>query len=769
MKKNVLIFVQIPTHFVEMFRVAQLLQSQSSYRPIVLFMAMYHGVEKHIDACAAADIAYLTEPGLGRYRARAVEMSEKRRWTQSLSALRTGVQWMGDKARLGTNALVNIALYLTTTVMRTLAAARTALFKIGAHLGWLAQRFAQSGRHLIRRGFKGLAVILMRPLIVTTQLLHAFDGLTAKLRRIFSSLPQPIAAALRAIWRVSRSLARPVLRLLRSQRLLLQGARVVLIRSPLYGCVCVRALLHEVFWRPPVCSLVGFALRVRQKVMLLCHVAETQVQVFLKLGARLLSRVERRALKGWALCIAQLKAWVLTSLQYLIRPFPGANLQRRLDALPRPIINLLSAFWYVLGGAAWLVIWLFRPLLRVGAVSVFGVFYRYAPDLLPPECRVLRQLWRAVPKLIDDENIEVLILPEDNFYYFTNFFVKAMHARGGVVLIVPFTIVNVLEWAEAFFDQTSHSTRVPVNRLIALLFPQWVLQHRGRKLVMPAHHVLCNEYFKVSPPIPWLINSGHVDKIAAESRFMENYYLSSGIPARQIQFTGALYDDVLFHARRAVHSRRSALYGRLGCSPKQRLILCALPPNQLRGQGRPQCSFDEYALLLKSFVEPLSHLVDTCNVLLTPHPRIDEEDLVYVKARGLYIARDNIADLVPLCDLYIASCSATIRLAVNCGIPVVNYDVYRYDYDDYKNVPGIKTISQNEDYVNTVHQLGDFGTEYAVLESAQQVFAAQETLMDGQAGCRIVSLIDELLCTAKATGVAQRRASANALVRHVPS
>ncbi len=35
--------------------------------------------------------------------------------------------------------------------------------------------------------------------------------------------------------------------------------------------------------------------------------------------------------------------------------------------------------------------------------------------------------------------------------------------------------------------------------------------------------------------------------------------------------------------------------------------------------------------------------------------------------------------LVPLCSLYVASVSATIRWAIACGKPVVNYDVYRFE------------------------------------------------------------------------------------------
>ena len=45
---GVLVFVHIPTHFSEMVRVVELLSTSKTYRPFVIFAAMYTGVERDI-------------------------------------------------------------------------------------------------------------------------------------------------------------------------------------------------------------------------------------------------------------------------------------------------------------------------------------------------------------------------------------------------------------------------------------------------------------------------------------------------------------------------------------------------------------------------------------------------------------------------------------------------------------------------------------------------------------------------------------------------
>jgi hypothetical protein len=81
-------------------------------------------------------------------------------------------------------------------------------------------------------------------------------------------------------------------------------------------------------------------------------------------------------------------------------------------------------------------------------VALFGFVYRSVPGLLPDDVRAQRYVWSMADRMLAESDVRLLVLPEDNFYYFTNLLVKAVHARGGKALIVPFTVVNMLEWSE---------------------------------------------------------------------------------------------------------------------------------------------------------------------------------------------------------------------------------------------------------------------------------------------------------------------------------
>src|SRR5690606_17964248 len=202
--------------------------------------------------------------------------------------------------------------------------------------------------------------------------------------------------------------------------------------------------------------------------------------------------------------------------------------------------------------------------LRPLAKAAFRLVYARRSAMLPAAMRAQRFVWRLAPGLVRSLDVRLLIIPEDNFYYFTNFFVRAVHDHGGRALVVPFTIVNTREWAEAFHRLPSHDPGVPINGLIATLFPRWMHRYRSRTLTMPAQQVLSNETFGVAPRIPWLINSGHADAIAVESPFMQRYYLAAGIEPGRLRLVGALTDDVLYRQRLDADDARRRLYRELG-------------------------------------------------------------------------------------------------------------------------------------------------------------------------------------------------------------
>ena len=118
-------------------------------------------------------------------------------------------------------------------------------------------------------------------------------------------------------------------------------------------------------------------------------------------------------------------------------------------------------------------------------------------------------------------------------------------------------------------------------------------------------------------------------------------------------------------------------------------------------------------------------VADRFAVVVRPHPRLSEPMLAPLRQANLAICWDDTATLVPLCDLYVASISATIRWAIACGKPVVNYDVFQYRFDDYDGVPGNILVNDIASFRQALSELAANPERLAALASGA---------VDGRAG-----------------------------------
>jgi hypothetical protein len=247
------------------------------------------------------------------------------------------------------------------------------------------------------------------------------------------------------------------------------------------------------------------------------------------------------------------------------------------------------------------------------------------------------------------------------------------------------------------------------------------------------------------PSVPWLINSGDLDVIAAESYFMSDYYQRAGILKAKIHVTGALSDDRLFVLLKARDLHRSALGERFGILIREKIILIGLPPDQFTAGKRLGCEFDSYDDLIRFMVGVVTSLSGSqVTVLINLHPRIKRADVIWLSVLGATIIDEPIESLVPLADVYVAVASATIRLGISCGIPVVNYDAYQYNYDDYKGLSGVCEVKSKQDYENVLRGLISDPLFYSKICASQKAMASSMSIMDGKAGERLLQIFDRL-------------------------
>lgn len=349
---------------------------------------------------------------------------------------------------------------------------------------------------------------------------------------------------------------------------------------------------------------------------------------------------------------------------------------------------------------------------------------------------------RKVRTLLQRLHVELVILPADNRYDLAAY-IKAAHDEGIPAVVVPAFMAAATEWAQAVRGDPAYALRRALNRLAAALHPRWALEHEGEHLVAaPGPELLAREWLGLAPPSPWTLHSGHADAIAVESEAMRSYCLLEGLPPRQLILTGSLDHDQMYARTQDAAGLRESLLGRLGLRTGKPLIVTALPPDQLYGRGRPQCDFQDYRELVQFWIESLT-ADGAFNVVVSLHPSVQRETMTYVEDWGARVADESVSALIPLCDVYVASVSATIQWAIACGIPVLNYDVYRYRYPDYLGVPGVVLTEEQHEFRACISQLADAAYRDE-LRAKQGEAARYWGLLDGKAGDRLLALFSEL-------------------------
>lgn len=334
-----------------------------------------------------------------------------------------------------------------------------------------------------------------------------------------------------------------------------------------------------------------------------------------------------------------------------------------------------------------------------------------------------------------------IVMCEDNVELDTSIWVDVARQFRIQSVIVPYTISNTAEFAESYVGFAPYQVETTAcNRIVARLFPAWKLDYKGRQFLRTdCTKIVAVEQLGLAPPNPWLLNSGQVDAIAVESDAMYDYYRAAGIPKHQLVTTGSLADDVLASTLANASTRRDRLLGGLGLTDDRPLLVCALPPDQ-KTFDRPGCEFADFDDLMEFWGNCLAGLTGW-NVVIRPHPKTPFYRVEALRQKGLAVSDEDTAALVPLCDLYLGSVTATIRWAIACGKPVLNYDVYQYGYEDYRGVEGVLLVNTREQFRTTLAAFTGKSDLLERMADVQRRDSARWGLLDGKSGTRVVALL----------------------------
>jgi hypothetical protein len=341
---------------------------------------------------------------------------------------------------------------------------------------------------------------------------------------------------------------------------------------------------------------------------------------------------------------------------------------------------------------------------------------------------------------------DIIILAEDNVETLSMAFVNEGSRQGIPSVIIPFTIPNPLEPAKAYRDRRRNQVRGPLAKLVSAVYPKWRLQIDGRDLLrLPASTALVLEMLGQSSPAPWILNRGRAAKIALDSEVQRDTYLKLGFPRAQLSVVGDINGEIL-HRGLANRSQLLAdILARHDFRAGRPLILCGFPPDQYESKSL-EFEFESYDDLVRGWMDSFTALGDRANILVRPHPRVPLDRFKAFKAPNVRFTLQPTEELVPLCDLYIASISATIRWAIACGIPVINYDTYRYRYGDYEKASAVICTESLRDFRAQVDRFVNDPSFAASLVERQRSEMRRWGIIDDKLPTRFAALITELIC-----------------------
>lgn len=337
---------------------------------------------------------------------------------------------------------------------------------------------------------------------------------------------------------------------------------------------------------------------------------------------------------------------------------------------------------------------------------------------------------------------DLITVAEDSLYDYASFMAEGWWS-GIPTVVVPYTISTAAEPAETILGSpdlhTDYTLETWPARLVARLFPQWVFEYRGHRLLrLSPTLVLVLEYLRMAPPRPWLFNSGYSVALAAESEHMVELYVREGLDPSYVVLTGALYDDAAAAVSVQRTDRRHDLLREAGLPSRRTIVLCALPP-RMEIDCRAGCEFTSHEEIVECMLAPLFSIPDAA-VIVSLHPTLRAADLRYLERWGARISTWNVADLVACSDLFVASISATIRMAISSGVPVVNFDVFRYGYRDYDAAPGVVTVTTRAEYAETMDRARTDPAYVASLRREQASVAPRWGFRDGRSGRAVLDL-----------------------------
>ena len=352
-----------------------------------------------------------------------------------------------------------------------------------------------------------------------------------------------------------------------------------------------------------------------------------------------------------------------------------------------------------------------------------------------------RHTQNSIKNFILANKIDILVLAEANVEYLTEGYIQQFKKAHKSTVIIPYTFCSPTEPASYYYNNSNFFYKWYHNRLID---NKWVYEIHKRKLIrMPLINIIAIDMLGLTPPKPWIQESSTADALLTESEMMKQHYLKHSIALKQIQCIGDISHDLIYQAYKNRKQLKTKLCKELFLYPKKDIVVFAVFPNFMHIQAS-KTQFRSYEQALEFICTELNNL-NAFNVVVCLHPSLKKENFAFLDRLNVKISTRPTTELIAVTDLYVASISATIKWAIAMGIPVINYDVYKFRYGDYNAVPGVLNIETKSELSTIIKKLNKNPAYLKKLATAQKRVKNDWGIIDGKFHLRIQRLFKKLI------------------------
>lgn len=382
--------------------------------------------------------------------------------------------------------------------------------------------------------------------------------------------------------------------------------------------------------------------------------------------------------------------------------------------------NRLSAKWFPI----YAFLGVLYAMLRVGCTLAKLLLYAV-------------KMKRIIQPLLKSKSFTAIVIVDEPATIQLFLTVRSAAKMNIPTVVIPYSISNESEPLESYKDNPRHIVSKRMTPYIKKLFPRWCRFYEGNLLIrLPIESIIIWKLFNLQDDNPWMYCTGYSRAVVATSEFHKQYLQRSGVPSEKIINLGTLCDDVLatsFLKRKARKERTDEVH-------EKPLLLCGLPPDQSR-----ETVYGSYTDFLLAWADCLLKAEKAgWQVVVRPHPAVKDDAVQLLKDKGLSVSFEDTASLIPIADIYFTSISSTIRWALACGVPVINHDIYMYNYSDFEDASGIFTtiepVKMQVELERLINNLEELGHVQRALSKEREFWG----YLDGKNGDRLLSFLDSI-------------------------